>query len=209
MSIYKILDIPFFYKLSQIILAPGKPIFMKNIWADAFDVGRSPVLDVGCGPKLIGPRPEGTLYGVDINVRYLESYLKESQVACLKSGTQRTIVKEGTSTSLPFEDNFFLEVRANGFLHHMDDDDLKVSAKEMYRCLAPGGQLVILEDIWPKSKFRRPLAWLIRRFDRGAFMRTEKELISLFTDAIGKPAVTKRHTYTLIGTELCFLKWIK
>lgn len=209
MNIYKILDIPFFYKLSQMILAPGKPMFMKGIWAEAFDIGRSPVLDVGCGPKLIGPRPEGALYGVDINVRYLESYLRESQLTGLKYSSQKTEVIEGTSTSLPFEDNFFLEVRANGFLHHINDDDLRISAKEMYRCLSPGGQLVILEDIWPRSKLWRPLAWLIRRFDRGEFMRTEDKLISLFTDAIGKPAVTKRHTYSLLGTELCFLKWIK
>lgn len=200
MNIYKILDIPVVYKLSQFFLAPGKKIFMKNIWAATFDLSRSPVLDVGCGPKLIGPRPNGVLYGVDINVRYLESFLKESEGA---------IVKEGNSANLPFEDNFFLEVRANGFLHHINDDEVISSAKEMYRCLAPGGQLVILEDVWPRSKFSRPLAWLIRRFDRGAFMRTEEELIDLFEDAIGSPATVKRYTYTLFGTELCFLKWDK
>lgn len=158
MNIYKILDIPFFYNLSQRVFAPGKSIFMKSIWAGAFDVKSSPVLDVGCGPKLIGPRPLAVLYGLDINLGYLESYERESQMAGLRDGRQITKVREGVSTNLPFEDNFFQEVRANGFLHHISDEDLIKSAKEMYRCLLPKGQLVILEDVWPKSKFRRPLA---------------------------------------------------
>lgn len=209
MNFYKILDIPFVYTLSQLLLAPGKPFFMKSIWSDAFDVDRSPVLDVGCGPKLIGPRPNGHLCGADINVRYLESFLKESEGVNVKSSAQSTTISECSSTNLPFEDNFFLEIRANGFLHHICNDDVKASAQEMYRCLSPGGHLVILEDVWPRSKFRRPLAWLIRRFDRGVHMRTEEELLALFSDAIGSPAVVKRHTYTLLGTELCLMKWVK
>lgn len=209
MNLYKILDIPIVYKLSQIILAPGKPLFMKKVWGAAFDVERSPVLDVGCGPKLVGPRPKGELYGVDINAKYLDSFLKEAEKADGSNGKSRTIVNKCSSTNLPFENNFFLEIRANGFLHHMCDGEVSLSAKEMYRCLSPGGQLVILEDVWPRSKFRRPLAWLIRRLDRGDFMRTEEKLISLFRDAIGSPTISKRYTYTLFGTELCFLKWVK
>lgn len=209
MNIYRILDIPFIYKLSQIILAPGKPLFLKKIWGAVFDVNRSPVLDVGCGPKLIGPRPRGELYGVDISAQYLESFLKEAETAHGESCKLKTIVQKCSSTNLPFDANFFLEIRANGFLHHMNDDDVRLSAKEMYRCLSHGGQLVVLEDVWPRSKFRRPLAWLIRRLDRGNFMRTEEELIALFTEAIGSPSVSRRYTYTLFGTELCFLKWVK
>lgn len=207
MNIYRVLDIPFVYNLSQIVLAPGKPILLKKIWANAFDVNRSPVLDVGCGPRLIGPRPKGLLCGVDINSRYLKSYLRESQVA--NRNKQETVIKEGSSTCLPFDDNFFHEVRANGFLHHLSDNDVYETAKEMYRCLSPDGQLVILEDVWPRSKFKRPLAWLIRRFDQGQFMRTEEQLVELFRGAIGSPIITERHTYTLLGTELCLLKWVK
>lgn len=209
MNIYRILDIPFFYKLSQIVFAPGKPLFMKNIWGAVYDLNRSPVLDVGCGPKLIGPRPKGELYGVDINANYLSSFLREGERVGVQNCKSKVIVKECSATSLPFEDDFFLEIRANGFLHHMCDDDVMLSAREMYRCLSRGGHLVILEDVWPKSKFRRPLAWLIRRLDRGDFMRTEEELITLFSEAIGGPATCKRYTYTLFGTELCFLKWEK
>ena len=208
MNIYRILDIPFVYRLSQFVLAPAKPLFMKKIWESAFDVSLSPVLDVGCGPSLIGPRPSGKLYGVDINSRYLESYLRES-FSTKNKNNQETIVKEGSSICLPFDDGFFLEVRANGFLHHLTDKDVSLTDKEMYRCLAPGGQLVILEDVWPESIYKRPLAWLIRKFDQGQFMRTEEQLVTLFSNAIGEPAIIQRHTYTLIGTELCFLKWMK
>lgn len=209
MSIYKILDIPFFYKLSQIIFAPGKPLFMKKIWATAFDVNLSPVLDVGCGPKLIGPRPKGELYGVDISAQYLTSFVKDAERFGSQDNQSKVIVKECSATSLPFQDDFFLEIRSNGFLHHMSDDDVKMSAKEMYRCLSPGGHLVVLEDVWPKSKLTRPVAWLIRRFDKGDFMRTESELVKVFAEAIGRPSTCVRYTYTLFGTELCFLEWKK
>ena len=190
MNIYSILDIPFVYKLSQIILAPGKRQFMKKIWSVAFDVNRSPVLDVGCGPKLIGPRPKGELYGADINAGYLNSFLREAENTGGMNGKSRTIIKQCSATNLPFDSNLFLEIRANGFLHHMNDSDVILSAKEMYRCLSHEGQLIILEDVWPRSKFRRPLAWLIRKFDRGEFMRTEEELIELFKEAIGAPAIS-------------------
>ena len=79
----------------------------------------------------------------------------------------------------------------------------------MYRCLAIGGQLIILEDVWPKSFLRRPFAWLIRKYDQGKFMRSEEELVRLFRDVIDEPVCIERHTYTFIGTELLYMKWIK
>jgi hypothetical protein len=43
----------------------------------------------------------------------------------------------------PFFEQFFLEVRANRYLHDInDDDDLIVSDKEMFRFLTSGGQLL-------------------------------------------------------------------
>lgn len=207
--IYRILDIPYVYKLSQIILAPGKSVFMRKIWASAFDLNKTPVLDVGCGPALIGPRPKGLLFGVDISHDYLSAYVNNELARQEDSAPNKTFVALASSACLPFHAKTFLEVRAIGFLHHLPDGTVHESAKEMYRCLAPGGELVILEDIWPSSKWSRPIAWLIRRFDRGEFMRSEAELLTVLEEAIGAPDIALRRMYTFFGAELLMMKWKK
>jgi hypothetical protein len=49
------------------------------------------------------------------------------------------------------------------------------------------------------------MAWVIRRLDRGDYMRTQEQLLALFQEACPGPWEWKRYTYTLTGSELLYL----
>ncbi len=50
----------------------------------------------------------------------------------------------GEATSLPFKDDFFVEVYSRFFLEHLIRSDAKKALKEMFRVLKNGGKLVII-----------------------------------------------------------------
>jgi SAM-dependent methyltransferase len=176
----------------------------------AFPHSRGKVLDLGCGPKLVTPVPKGLLVGADINEAYLREYTggfldKDiRRVARPPKGRSR-LGYQASVDRLPFAPNSFDEIRAVGFLHHLPDRVLEGAVREMRRCLKPGGRVVVLEDVWPRNGFTRPLAWFIRRFDRGDHMRDQEELLRIFQKVWPGAWEASRHTYTLTGSELLHL----
>jgi hypothetical protein len=51
---------------------------------------------------------------------------------------------------------------------------------EAIRVSRPGGYVAILDAVAPVARWRRPIASVIRRMDRGRFMRSERSLQALF-----------------------------
>lgn len=203
---YVVLDIPWVYTLSQWILAPGKKAKMASIFDRWYDREAQSVLDVACGPSPIGPLPKKELTAIDISEDYLVAY----RSAVLRNGSPLKLQTVCTSAhQIPFPDGSFDEIRANGFLHHMDDPLALQVVAEMKRCLKPNGKLVVIEDIYPKNAFFRPIAWLIRKADRGRYMRTEGELIDILQAGAGYFLHCSRHTYTYLGTEYLVVIWGK
>jgi ubiquinone/menaquinone biosynthesis C-methylase UbiE len=110
---------------------------------------------------------------------------------------------------LPFPKGSFAEARAVGFLHHIPREEVIGMIRETKRCLQKGGQFIVLEDVWPKRAWTRPLAWLTRKLDRGRFMRTEEELLKLFKETWPGKWEWRRYTYTFTGSELLYLSRVK
>ncbi|HVZ80103.1 MAG TPA: class I SAM-dependent methyltransferase [bacterium] len=209
-GLYAILDIPWVYRLSQTLLAPGKPWMIQKVFDLAFPHSRGKVLDLGCGPKLVTPEPKGLLVGVDINEAFLRDYTggsldRDPRLVARPPKGRTRLGYRASVDHLPFAAHTFDEIRAVGFLHHLPDRVLEQAVKEMRRCLKPGGRVVVLEDVWPRNGWTRPMAWFIRRFDRGAHMRDQEGLLRIFTKAWPGKWETSRHTYTLTGSELLYL----
>lgn len=91
------------------------------------------ILDVGCGlgmyvEKLRQFSPH--VYGVDVDA---EKVVQASQ--------QLPNIHLSPAEALPFPDESFDVILLNEVLEHVDDD--RATVREAYRCLAPGGQIVI------------------------------------------------------------------
>jgi SAM-dependent methyltransferase len=213
-GLYAILDVPWIYRLSQLLLAPGKPWMIQKVFRRAFARSKGRVLDLGCGPKLVSPAPRGLLVGLDIHEPYLRDYTggfldKDTRLIRRPPKGRDRLGYKGSVDHLPFQAGTFDEVRAIGFLHHLPEKVLKGAIREIRRCLKKGGRVVVLEDLWPKHAWTRPVAWLIRRLDRGDFMRSEEQLLDIFQKAWPGKWESERYTYTLTGTELLYLSRVK
>lgn len=213
-KLYALLDIPWVFRLSQALLAPGKSWLMRRVFKQAFAPCPGRVLDLGCGPQLVTPDPGGLLVGVDLNESFLRQYTRgfldeDPQMVFEPPAGRRRLGFKASADRLPFADGSFDETRAVGFLHHLAPETLSGAIREMRRCLKPGGRCVVLEDVWPRRAWARPLAWLIRRLDRGDYMRTQEELMWIFQEAWPGEWEWRRYTYTLTGSELLYLSRVK
>ncbi len=210
-SLYKLLEIPFIYSLSQKLLALGAESLTKKHFDRFFsysNINKGLVLDVGCGPELSTPQPTGTLIGVDINPLYIVKYVASPARKKLNniSNNHTCLGAVSSADALPFKENTFDESRCNGILHHLPTVVALRSIKEMIRCTQPGGAVIIVDNVWPGNSLIRPIAWLTRKLDRGRWVRTEKELLGLVNDICTDSCHHKRITYTYTGLELLMIK---
>jgi len=213
-AIYRLLEIPFVYRLSQVILAPGRWRLITPVFSRIFDPKTQRVLEIGCGPTPITPEPEKLLVGVDINSSYIKEYTLgfldvDPNLIFNPPAARRRLGYLAKADKLPFQEPNFDEARSISFFHHLTDEEVILSVREMYRCILPGGRIIIFEDVWPKSGLKRPAAWLIRRFDRGGHMRHEEHLIGLFQKALPGALTWERLTYTYTGLEYVCVQFVK
>ena len=66
-------------------------------------------------------------------------------------------------------------------------------------------RIIVFDNVWPIMPFYRPLAWLLRKLDRGKWVRTENELLKLANSAYPMKWQSKRFTYSYTGLEGLFL----
>lgn len=152
-------------------------------------VGRSgPLLDVGCGPTswLWGEGLNPT--GVDLIPNYVEAFNK--------NGRGKAVV--GSCDALPFDSKSFFGVWCIGVLHHLDDEIAKKSISEMLRVCKSGGYVCIFDAVLPRSFWVRPLAYAIRKADRGGNVRLELAHRALFS---GLSVEFDRHSISYTGLE--------
>lgn len=163
-TLYRVLDHPKVYELAQVLLAPGQ----HHRLTDAFRTmaARLPaardILDVGCGPSSwlwrLGLHP----VGLDITHSYSARFAAAGEPAVTAS-----------ATAIPFAAETFDQTWCFGLLHHLSDEDAKRTIAEMRRVTRDGGAMVIMDAVLPESAWRRPLAYLLRKLDRGGRVRTE------------------------------------
>jgi ubiquinone/menaquinone biosynthesis C-methylase UbiE len=92
-----------------------------------------------------------------------QAYLDQIKVPCKKV--------LASATELPFEDNSFEMVFAAGLYHHLSDEEFLKSVKEIHRVLKPNGVFLNIDNM-PPTRAYRVLAGMIRKMDRGRFVRT-------------------------------------
>lgn len=196
-SVYKILNHPFVYQLAQHILGPGAQSRllrqMGKVMAE-YPAGKK-ILDVGCGPRSwlwhFGLHP----VGLDLQQSYIDNY---------KAAGEEGVV--GSADDLPFADESFDSVWSIGLFHHVPDDATRKALAEAIRVCRKEGNVVIFDAVMPKCVWCRPLAVLIRRMDRGQFVRTEEQFLAVLPDAKWK---ISRFTHTYTGLELLQLIYHK
>lgn len=171
---------PALYKLSQSLLAPGAVQSVVRHMESR--PGRA--LDVGCGPSSwlwsAGMNP----VGVDIALDSVRAF-GPAVVA--------------SATALPFADGTFDTVGSFGLLHHLPDDAARAAIREMRRVTSAEGLTIVFDGVLPHRGWTRPLAWLIRRMDRGSWMRREEAFEALFDSPA--PWRRVRFTYSYTGLE--------
>ena len=135
--------------------APIRSAFEGFIVADALAnrVPNSHCLDVGCGQghllkALDRHRCHSKLTGVDSSEGMLIHAI--NRLDCLNS-TDATQIKltliHASATSLPVEDGCVDTVVSSTVLHHLTDTDKLMALSEMHRVLAPGGRLLIVDQV--------------------------------------------------------------
>jgi SAM-dependent methyltransferase len=200
----KLLETPVVYSLVQNIALPGQNKLLGARLDNIFRCSKGLVLDVGCGPKPIAPVPEGTLVGIDINPEYIRKYTGgciDTDMHVIHDGRKSVYGFIGIAEKLPFADGAFDECRCFGVLHHLPTASARTAVMEMRRCVRPGGKIVIFDSVMPRSVFFRPLAWMIRKCDRGEWVRNEDELVDLIRSAGKEEWMSSRFTYTYNGLE--------
>ncbi|HYL78870.1 MAG TPA: methyltransferase domain-containing protein [Bryobacteraceae bacterium] len=168
-----------YQSLGRLLAPGGKRIITQHLQPHP---GRA--LDVGCGAwsclSLIGMKP----YGVDISADCVRVF-------------HRGVV--ASAIALPFVDGCFDSVWSFGLLHHLPDQDARAAICEMRRVTRAGGRTIVFDGVLPRRAWLRPLAWLIRRLDRGHWMRHRESLDALI-DSTGAWQ-RQRFTYAYTGLE--------
>jgi len=106
-------------------------LFLNSLNSDAT------VLDLGCG------NGKNMLYRKNLKIRGIDNS-KELIKICKRKHLD---VSEASITDIPFKENEFDNMLCIATYHHLDNDtDRKKALKEMYRCLKPGGTILI--TVW-------------------------------------------------------------
>ena len=190
MSIYRVLEIPFVYRMSQAILAPGHVRIISQHLSRALAQVPAPatVLDVGCGPSSflwnLGMKP----VGLDLCHAYTKKFHDAGNLSVTAS-----------AAVLPFPADSFDLVFSMDLLHHLPDEVARETIGEIVRVTRSGGEAVLFDPVLPKVAWRRPQAWALCKLDRGRFIRSQSDYESCVLGA--REWKTARFTHTYLGAE--------
>lgn len=131
---------PAFFETYNQLREANEPVeFAKKLHEyDAFPGKR--VLEVGMGNAYTLSKycqAGAEVFGIDITERAVEISEKRFQLLGLKGNFQ-----VGNAEELPFPDEYFDCICSMGVLHHVPDTERAV--REIYRCLKPGGRLIVM-----------------------------------------------------------------
>lgn len=188
-----IMKTSFVYRSAQAILAPGAEKAIGEYIRRAVKIlpPDGKFLDVGCGPfsRLwpVGLHP----IGLDLSAEYTRSY----------HGRNEPVIT-GSADELPFRDRSFDGIWSFGLLHHLPDDAVHKTIDEMVRVCRDNGYIIIFDAVKPVSAWRQPLASVIRRIDRGHYVRDERHIEEILRSH-GR-WTCRRVKYSLTGLEGLF-----
>ena len=206
MRIYRILEIPWVYNLVQHLFAPGHRRLQDCAFEGVGFTADGPVLEVGCGPQLKTPAVDGLVVGTDISADYIREFTGghvdlDPERVDAPSGGRRRLGYVCSAEELPFADAQFVEVRCRSLLHHLPKPAAIRAIREMVRCARPGARVILVDPVWPRRSWLRPVAWLIMKLDRGEWVRTEDELLDLVHEACPGSWMVQRYLLSYHATE--------
>jgi cyclopropane fatty-acyl-phospholipid synthase-like methyltransferase len=143
------------------------------------------ILDIGCGPAdILTYLPQVEYVGFDISPKYIEAarqrFSQRGEFHC----------QEVNATSLS-QFQAFDVVNACGIVHHLDDA-AAVHLFEIARAaLKPTGRLVTFDGCYVPGQSRMARYLLSR--DRGEYVRTEEQYVSLARQVFPRVSVHLRH----------------
>jgi SAM-dependent methyltransferase len=160
-------------------------IFLRGILENDFKAIRATIgremdlgpagrtLDLGCGPGAFSDLFEkGDYVGVDLNPRYIDHARRTRKGAFIVSDAKRVDLPDGR----------FNQVLIFGLLHHLPDDEVRGVLSECRRLLAPGGRVLVIEDIPSVSRVNL-IGHLIHRVENGEFIRPVEDYRKLYAGA--------------------------
>ncbi len=212
--IYRLLEVPSIYRLANAVLAPGWSHLIGPLYQRVFGHSTGRVLDVGCGPGLKTPRPKGLLVGIDVNSSYIKDFTggfldQDAGLVCRPPAGRECLGYVASADQLPFPEDSFDEARTSLVFHHLPRVVAVRAVQEMVRCVRKGGRVILLDLVWPRKAWARPLAWLTLSLDRGRFMRSQEELLALTQEACPGSWNWERCTGTYTGMEYLCLQMEK
>ena len=196
--IEKLLDRPGFYSLVQNLLAYGaNDLVLDYIQTLRAKLPESEhILDIGCGPKSwlwqVGAHP----IGLDVTYSYCKAFHGKKEPAVM-----------GSAGVLPFESESFGEVWSIGMFHHLPDMLARQAMDEMLRVCRSNGYVLILDAVLPVHAWRRPLAYALRRADRGRFVRSQAAFEKLLPQR--SHWSVERAAYSHTGMEIVICRFSK
>jgi ubiquinone/menaquinone biosynthesis C-methylase UbiE len=192
--LYQLLERPRVYNAVQALFRIGGNQQSKNLFAELIDSkSYDSVLELGCGTGHWSVTHCRNYIRTDINDSYFPPPAESDAV-----------YRKADATDLSeFRDDSFELVYSMGLYHHLPEEAVIASLQESARVLHPGGRIVVGDAILPKV-WRRPLAWLVRKLDRGQWVRYQDHTTALLEKSGLRIQRQSRYQWGIFRLEGCF-----
>jgi 2-polyprenyl-3-methyl-5-hydroxy-6-metoxy-1,4-benzoquinol methylase len=182
-SLRSILALPAAYQLWwNLVGGPAWANVLVNEYIQPIAGGR--ILEIGCGSgTILRYLPQSEYLGFDLSSRYIELARRrfpEAQFVCERV-SQFSLAKQHS----------FDVVLALGIVHHLEDEEAQQLFRIAHDALKPGGKLVTVDGVWTCDQ-SAAARWLLAR-DRGEYVRSEPEYVSIASGVFGKVKPSVRH----------------
>ncbi len=155
------------------------------------------ILDVGCGTGNLYPYLKDASYlGFDPNSKYI--------LDAKKRYPQGEFLNTDVANFLKIErQRKFDKIVIYGVLHHLSNHAIEDITQLIKERLGPQGSFYSIDPVLCENQ--SALARFVVKNDRGQFVRTKDEYLSLFRDHFDVEA-TIRHDYINLPTSLCLIR---
>lgn len=158
------------------------------------------ILDVGCGTGHHAKLFHGFFCGIDSNASYVRHAARRHhnrfehnptpsvapEAPAATPNTRHFLVMD--AKRLAFAGDNFDVVFCAGLFHHLSDEDARTAAREMLRAAKPGGQIWIIDGVFPRKA--NLLGYILFALDRGRRLR-QFDALARLAAAEGFEPITK------------------
>ena len=157
------------YNLVQTLMGFGGAQQVRHLFTVILDAEYyQSVLELGCGTGRWSVKNYEKYVRTDINEAYFPS----------EAAPGMEFRKIDATDLSSFLDRSFDLVYSIGLYHHLPDGAVVTSLRESSRVLRQPGKIVVMDAILPTCLYNVP-AWVIRKMDRGDWVRKEERVVEL------------------------------